>query len=344
MTSNGQLLSWDEIAAEFADGLLIGNGSSLAVSASFGYGSLLGVASGRQVAHPLTRADLQIFELLNETDFERVLAELSRSAKLAEVTGGDPQVLLDRYERIRLALVEAVHAVHPRHSTLDSARFERVQDSLLHFSSIFTTNYDLLLYWAVTCSDRMNGFRDFFWNSGLSFSPSNAWTAQGDTCLYYLHGALHIFHLPTGKTVKATGGDDSPWSTYVPLLDLTFEYKDSKLPLFVSEGLSERKMAAISSNGYLHFAYTSWVEHCWTWTKSLVIFGHALGAQDEHLVVPIKDRIKKAKERGWALPKVAISVRRAGTNHIAERISYYRERLDHEELFFFDAATHPLGM
>ena len=77
------LPQWDSIAGDFTGGLLVGNGASLAVSPSFGYESLLDVASGPGIEHPLTVADRSLFHLVNESDFEAVLRSLDNAAKLA---------------------------------------------------------------------------------------------------------------------------------------------------------------------------------------------------------------------------------------------------------------------
>jgi hypothetical protein len=342
MTMDDSLAAWGDLAPNFRHTLLVGNGASIVVSSSFAYSSLLEIASTGRVANPLSPDERAIFETVNETDFERVLAELARAAILARQVGLDPTPLRNRYVRIRQTLIEAVHAVHPRHGDLPEDRFARVQESLLHFNDVCSTNYDLLLYWAITSTARMDDFRDFFWNAGLAFDLANTWTPNDKTRVYYLHGALHLFQLPDGRTVKATGGDDNPWSPYVPLLDLTFEYKGAAYPLFVSEGLSDRKMAAVGSNPYLTFAYEAWSQLCWDWPKSLVVFGHGGGAQDNHLLAPLRARIAKAKEKEWPLPQIAVSIVPRSSEHIVERKRHFQGAL-HDEVVFFDATSHPLG-
>ncbi|HEX9774679.1 MAG TPA: DUF4917 family protein [Actinomycetota bacterium] len=342
MSLDDSLASWDEVAPQFHHALLVGNGASIAVSASFAYPSLLEIASSSLVANRLSPDERAVFESTNDTNFERVLGELATAAVLAEQVGLDATPLRERYARIRRALIEAVHAVHPRHGDLPEERFERVQESLLHFSEVFTTNYDLQLYWAITSTKRMDDFRDFFWNPGLAFDLTNTWTPEDKVRVFYLHGALHLFHLPNGTTVKATGGDDNPWSPYVPLLDLTFEYKEARYPLFVSEGSTEQKMAAITSNAYLGFAYETWNRMCWDWSSTLVIFGHGCGAQDEHICAPIKARVAKSQERDLSVPKIAVSIAPRDSDHVIARKLHYREKF-HEDIVFFDARTHPLG-
>lgn len=346
MGNRDQIVAWSDIAGRFNDVLLIGNGASRAVTESFKYESLLGIAEALGEGRALSPADREVFEYLNETDFERVLAEIDRAAALAELAGiKDASPLRDQYGRIRESLISAVHQVHPRHSILSKDRLLSVQDALLHFKTVYTTNYDLLLYWAVTSSpDKMENFRDFFWNlPGLWFDPADTWTGPGKTRVLYLHGGLHLFALPDGSTVKASGGSNDPWKTYEPLLDLTFTYQGARYPLFVSEGSWQKKIAAISSNAYLTFAYLDWVEHAWNWRESLVVFGHSLGPGDEHLVRPLRSQATKAEEEGWTCPPVAVSLVVGDEDSNTKRIDRYRRRLARDDLIFFDATTHPLG-
>ena len=94
------------------NGILIGNGASRAVWHRFAYGSLLEKAKSNEIAHPLTAADLRVFDGLATEDFERVLAALATAVLVNCSCEVDAQFLRTKYDGIRNALVEAVHAVH----------------------------------------------------------------------------------------------------------------------------------------------------------------------------------------------------------------------------------------
>lgn len=340
-----RLYQWPDIAYKFRDRLLIGNGASLAVSKSFGYDSLLEVACGLG-ENGLSVGDRKAFEIVNESDFEGLLRELDRAADLAELNGQDGTPLRDQYSRIRISLIAAVHAVHPRHGTLSKDRLLSVQASLLHFKTVYTTNYDLLLYWAITADAvGMDDFRDFFWHTPQHwFDPADTWYPTEKTAVLYLHGGLHLFQLPDGDTVKASGSSGAgAWGTYTPLLDLTFEYEGASYPLFVSEGTSKQKLDAIGSNAYLTFAYLDWVEKAWSWRDSLVVFGHRLADPDRHLRQPLVGQAAKAKAKGWRGSPIAISIVPRDTESNTERMTSYRRLLGRDDLVFFDATSHPLG-
>ena len=327
------LVPWPSIADEFTDAILIGNGASRAVSDSVDYTSLRGVATSAAVADPISARDDQAFAIVNETDFERVLGEIHRAFQIARNAGVvDPDPLRAQYDRIRTGLVEAIRVVHPERSAISTPRLNAVRDSLLQFRSVFTTNYDLLLYWAMTSTEgeRLVEFADLFVSQDLAFDVlgDNDFTTR--TRVMYLHGALHLFDLPAGPTVKARH------RTGESLLTQTFSHRDAKFPLIVSEGSARLKLAAISGNDYLTFVRSEWANH----EGSLVVFGHSLSRSDAHLVTPLTLRSAMARELDQVAP-VAVSLRPEADSDLKR--AYYHERLRRDDVIFFDATTHPLG-
>jgi len=120
-----------------------------------------------------------------------------------------------------------------------------MRDVLLEFDTVYTTNYDLLVYWAVM-TDRPSDFRDFFWGPDASFDPDDVSTAAGVTRILYLHGALHLYTLADGGTAKLTAGGRNLLSKR--------SARTSTVPLFVCEGHSRDKRIAIARSDYLSFA------------------------------------------------------------------------------------------
>jgi hypothetical protein len=95
-----------------------------------------------------------------------------------------------------------------------------------------------------------------------------------------LHGALHLETDLFGRSRKRQ------WQPGANLLE-SFQNQDPTggwFPLFVSEGLSRDKMRAIARSDYLSFAYQAFVVH----RGPLVVFGHSLGVQDQHLANALK--------------------------------------------------------
>jgi hypothetical protein len=101
--------------------------------------------------------------------------------------------------------------------------------------------------------------------------------------------------------------------------------------MFVSEGTSEDKMAAIRRSDYLSFAYREFRDQ----RSSLVVFGQSLDpAYDGHLLEAM---------RQWRNRPIAFSMLPAGPDQVRQRYFELRSRLPSARIELFDASTHPLG-
>ena len=109
-------------------------------------------------------------------------------------------------------------------------------------------------------------------------------------------------------------------------------YSDEESPLLISEGESADKLASITSSDYLSFAHQMFTSH----DGGLVVFGHSLSDQDEHLVRPM---------RSWRGNPVAISMLPdEDLEKIVREQDRFKSRLSPmKDIVFFDATTHPLG-
>jgi hypothetical protein len=160
---DASLESWSDIRNEFRGGsLLLGNGSSRAISNGFGYSSIFEQAQTR-IEHPLTREDVALFLALDPRNFEAVLSALQTAELVCRSIGVKTAVIRDRYESIRFALMQAIRSTHVEHG-LAFKVLPNLRRELLAYSYVFTTNYDLLVYWAVMAEDGPGPFRDYFWN------------------------------------------------------------------------------------------------------------------------------------------------------------------------------------
>jgi hypothetical protein len=196
---------------------------------------------------------------------------------------------------------------------------------------VFSTNYDLIAYWAIMHKDEGAGFKDFFWggDDGHSFDPKDTGVSANVTRVYYLHGGVHL-------RSKVDGGTRKHVSDLGALLtDFETSFESDEVPLLISEGTSQDKLDAILRSDYLSFAYGRLAEH----TGGLVVFGQALADEDDHLVNVLNDW-----RPPWREPVIAISVLRSDTpDEVRQRKLYYAHRLPHADLLFFDPDTHPLG-
>lgn len=313
MPISGRLRSWAAVDDGTWTSLLLGNGSSIAISPQFSYTSLRDEAN-------LGTDDEQLFKELETANFETVLSALRLTRIVCRQEGHGGADARQRYRDIRRALVRAVNKVHVDWTSLTTAIRRQMRAALLEFDTVYTTNYDLLAYWAVM-TDRPSDFRDFFWGPDASFDPDDVSTPTGITRILYLHGALHLYAQPDGGTAKLTAGGRNLLSRMAA--------RTSTVPLFVCEGHSRDKRIAIARSDYLSFANGEFGGD----GAPLAIFGHSLGEQDAHLLPQID---KPAR-------RVAISIMPAPPNAIIRRKAELKELLPNARLSYFDATTHPLG-
>jgi hypothetical protein len=187
----------------------------------------------------------------------------------------------ERYQSIRTSLIEAIHTVHVPFDRVPNAQKQLLGDILSRYRYIYTTNYDLLPYWAMMETKDRWKWKDFLWGMDQSFdsSDSHEWNDEG-TRVLYLHGALHLYHDLLGNTKKKVFQEEEG-TDLLAQFDITGEW----IPLFVTEGTSKDKLRSIRRNDYLSFAY---------WKLSfqrgpLVVFGSALEKDfDQHIVDAMK--------------------------------------------------------
>ena len=271
------ILSYEEVRQRCMPGrssLLLGNGFSIACDEVFSYRSLYAAA----VAAGLSDRARRVFQRLGSNNFEGVMRLLELSHWVAEtydlVQAGKSEMLVD-LETIKRTLIEAIGGSHLQHpgEILDE-RKQRAVDFLRQYHMVFTTNYDLLLYWITMNSDPPlfdDGFRRHQDNEDrLVFS-----FYSGDRKMFYLHGALHLY-LDKGRLYKHRSGTDG-----LCLTDLIRESLGrNQYPLFVAEASSDQKLRQIDENPYLN----SCLRQFNGLTGNLVILGHSLGKSDGHIL------------------------------------------------------------
>ena len=90
----------------------------------------------------------KLFDKLDTPNFERVVRALEDAAVVKDVYGdGDAAAeLRAEAETVRKALITAIQAAHPTHLDKLLDVIPTCVEFLTPFGTIFTTNYDLLLY------------------------------------------------------------------------------------------------------------------------------------------------------------------------------------------------------
>ena len=213
------------------------------------------------------------------TNFEQVL-ECIHHAKLTEdALGTSTKMTVRLYDEVRDALFSEVTDSHVEWSDMTTRHFQATADAVRAHSRVFTTNYDLTLYWSMLQGAKRSQWADQFWNTGAVFDRHNV-AADNDprTLLYYLHGAVHLWRNKAGTCGKWT-------SDQTNLLSVLSNYtaNSDRQPMFVSEGTSKRKLASIRRSEYLTFCLTE-LEYD---DANTVVFGHSLGREDQHVLTAL---------------------------------------------------------
>ena len=318
---DGRLAEWADVEGLASwDGLLLGNGMSINVWPGFDYSSLFEEAD-------LSQADSRSFEALETTNFEVVLESLDRATKLVEASGQKAEFLEERRASIAEALGRTVSSVHISRGQIPDENLQAIRSALWPHRWVFSTSYDLLVYYAAACED-FHGFVDYFWSEDGAFEESTITLNDDDrrTRLLFLHGAVHLVVLSNGRACKRK----SSMFGLLDKFDMPHAGDQLARPLLVTEGRSIQKAREIANNVYLSFALRKLREY----GRPLVVFGHRLGEQDQHLL----DAINEHPSRPLAIGLVDRGKR---TNR--RRQHEIRSRLEDSEAYFFDAATHPLG-
>jgi hypothetical protein len=291
MSASVELIDYESVRKQIGSErshLLLGNGFSIACDPVFRYQTLYDVA----VAAGLSSKAQAAFERLGTNNFEAVLRLLEDSHWLCRIYGiedAKAEDMLRDVEVVKNALVTAVTRSHVAHSGLISEENKyAAREFLSSFHNIFTTNYDLLLYWAVLSQPNARHGDGFRSDEGDPEAPYVVFAERlgRDRGIFYLHGALHIY-VKGGQLRKHTWNRTGQHLTGQIRASLDV----GEYPLIVAEGTPQKKLEQIERNGYLWYA----LDKLHRIEKSLVIYGHSLGASDKHIADAIvsADRLNR---------------------------------------------------
>jgi hypothetical protein len=282
------VLSFDEalkaVRAAKHKHLLLGNGFSIALKPDiFTYGSLFENADFSKVPHAKG-----VFAALKTKDFEAVIRHLLNAAAAAALYRPQDEKLVTELladaAAIKDVLVAVIAKRHPdRPFEITPDQYAGCRKFLSNFGHKFTLNYDVLLYWALmqTEVDELDLLPDdgFRHPEGNFDAPWVSWQQGNSATVSYLHGALHLFDAGSEVT-KYT------WSkTDKPIIDqIRAALDEEKYPLFVSEGTSVSKWERILHAAYLHKAHRSFESCCSSSGNAIVIYGHSLDDNDDHVL------------------------------------------------------------
>lgn len=313
---------WSDISGENWEVLLLGNGFSIGVSSKFKYESLLEVVDTNNIKMYPHARKLFDEDKIGTTNFEEVLRVIYH-AYIINFYNLD--AIKSLYYNVRKSLIEAINIAHVSY---DDVPVQYIQENLSGYKKIFTTNYDLIPYWSIM-SNRFSGYRDYFWGESCTFSSRNTEIWDGNTTIYYLHGAIHLRVTPGGKTQKVSVAGEKSLQKIIGERDL------EHIPLFISEGKSDIKLRRIRENDYLSFCYNKLISN----KKNIVVYGHGFDKDyDEHILMAI---------RASDIEKLAVSV----YSELSEELKQVFISAINAffagckiSVYYFESSTHPLSL
>lgn len=309
-----QICKWSDISQERWENLLLGNGFSQNIEQAFSYRNLYEFAKKNIYNFPQ-----DLFSALGTENFEEVLKRIVNDPSHKE-----------NYEIVKNALLNSIHKLHP-HKNENWLHLDRVAENFHGYKNIFTTNYDLLLYW-ITVGQK--NFKDYFWNRELVFNKNDTISHSNSCLIHYLHGALHIKDI-NGKAVKIKASINNKI-----LGEISSSLNQGNIPLFISEGSSKAKEDKISSSDYLTFC----LHKLGTIQNNLLILGHSLSEYDGHVVQRIANIYNYSLNNNRDF-KIAISLYgdyERELNKMNQNLSRYIT--DFRNIRFFKSEEHPITM
>jgi len=292
--------------------LLLGNGFSMAYDPGiFSYNALYDFV--QKTENELLS---KLFEIVNTKNFELVMQQLDNFSELLEVFGSDDTLkarVAEASSQLKRSLIDAVKSLHPSHVfTIPDNKSRACSAFLTPFiengGQIFTTNYDILLYWVLMRNEIENAV-DGFGRERLNddeYVPEEEveyselrWGKHKDSQnIHYLHGALPIFD--TGVEIEK----EQYTSENYLLRNIEERLEKKEYPIFVTAGTPREKLTHIMHNRYLVFCY----EQLTQLVGSLITFGFNFGLYDEHIIEAINIAAKHGKRAGDKLFSVYIGV------------------------------------
>lgn len=280
--------------------LLLGNGFSMSYDPGiFSYNAL------SKFLENLDNDILQkLFQIIKTSNFELLMEQLENVAQISEIFGADKKVV-DRIKQatisLKESLINSIKELHPEHVfAIPEDKSKACATFLSSFLSqqgqIYTTNYDLLLYWVLMRNEIENAIDGF----GRDAEETDEWVPEDERhfselrwgkyksiqSVHYLHGALQLFD--TGVEIIK----EEYTNEHFLLENIKSRMEKKEYPIFVTAGNGYEKLSHIVHNKYLAYCY----ESLSSISGSLICYGFGFGPYDEHIIAAINKAAKKRKD------------------------------------------------
>lgn len=220
----------------------------------------------------------------------------------------------DASKKLKDSLLNAVRTLHPEHVfKIPEDQSRSCSNFLRRFldtgGNIFSTNYDLLLYWVLLRNSIINhvdGCGRELENPGDELLPpeDQVWSEliwgkyKNEQNVHYLHGALPFFD--SGPVVTKEEYDSHNYL----LSKIGSRMERGQYPIFVAAGDGRQKLTHIAHNQYLSYCYNRLCRV----DGSIVTFGFSFGESDQHLIDAINKATKFRAKSGGKLFSIYIGI------------------------------------
>jgi hypothetical protein len=258
----------------------------------------------------------KLFSIIKTKNFEVIMQQLDNFAALIDAFGSDKNLkskVEKASKKLKQSLLDAVKALHPEHVfTIPQEKSDACATFLKKFldtnGHIYTTNYDLLLYWVLMRNEIMtsiDGFGrerenpdEYVPPEELEYSELRWGKYKKEQNIFYVHGALPFFD--TGVEIVKEEYD----SQHYLMKKISDRIDQGAYPIFVTAGNGREKLIHIMHNRYLSHCYDSLSNM----TGSLVTFGFNFGEYDHHIIDAINIAAKHGKKSFPKLLSIYIGV------------------------------------
>ena len=295
-----ELKSYQEVLDHFKKenrtiNLLLGNGFSIAYDKDiFSYNAL-----NHFIMESNDDVIKKVFQVYNTQNFETIMQQLQNMVEVLKILEA-PNDLCKRVSSVsqdlKAKLIDAITAMHPEQVfNVDEKKSKHCADFLNPYiannGNIFSTDYDLLLYW-VLLRNGVENFVDGFGREAENiedgtYTPEEEieWSEliwgkhKHNQNVHYLHGALPLFD--AGRDIIKV-----EWNGKDYLLDvIKKKIEDGSYPVFVAAGNGDEKMQHIKHNPYLNYCY----DRLCAINGSLIVLGFSFGDNDSHIIEAINE-------------------------------------------------------
>lgn len=292
--------------------LLLGNGFSMAYDSNiFSYNALHDFITN------LDDPDLTtVLGVIETKNFEIIMQQLDNFSAIIDAFGGD-SALKEKVDaassRLKSSLLNAVKSLHPEHVFMVPEEQSVACSNFLNIflesgGHIFSTNYDLLLYWILLRNQIINhvdGFgRELENPDEVVKGEDEQWSEliwgkyKNTQNVYYVHGALPFFDTGIDIVKEEYNG------TNYLLENISERMNSGEYPVFVTAGNGKEKLTHIMHNHYLSWCY----DNLCNIEGSIVTYGFNFGPYDEHIIEAINRAAKEGKNIHPKLLSIYIGV------------------------------------